>query len=162
MNSNLRLLAITASLVFSACAAPASVEGVFAGDGFRLDCETPLAKQNASKRDIVVVLSDHDDVTLRTVNVELPNVGALPLGQPLEVGTGAGDQPSVDVIVGDLVVETRSDGVEVLSSVNPVRAVSVGGSVTIESRADGVITGSFRVDLDDGGFLEGGFAAEEI
>lgn len=170
MNPTSRLLAVCASLGLAACAAPASVEGVFSGDGFRLDCETPLAKPTASGRDMLVVLAETDGETLRTVSVRLPRTADLPLGEPLAVGSGDGDdpRPSVDVVVGDLVVDTRSDGVQILSSENAVRAASAGGSLTLDERtgasadAPAELAGSFRVDLDDGGYLEGTFVAAPL
>jgi hypothetical protein len=161
MNTTPRLLVIAAALGMAACAAPASVEGVFSGDGFELHCDSPLSKVNESGRDRVVVMSDHDTETLRAVNVNLKHVAELPLGQLIEVGTGARDdeRPVVDVVVGKLVIDTRDDGVEILSSEDPTQATSVAGSLTIDERDDDVIAGSFHVDLDDGGYLEGSFVA---
>lgn len=169
MNATSRLMAVCASLGLAACAAPASVEGVFSGDGFRLDCETPLAKPTASGRDMLVVLAETDGETLRTVSVRLPRTAELSHGEPLAVGNGGDDaRPSVDVVVGDLVVDTRSDGVQILSSENAVRAASAGGTLTLDERtgasadAPAELAGSFHVDLDDGGYLEGTFVAAPL
>jgi hypothetical protein len=146
----------------TACAAPATVEGVFGGDSFRLESTTPLTKPTASGRDMVVVLSQVESETLRTVTLVLPHVASLPLGKPLDVGTGAyGDErPSLEVAVGDLLVETRADGVEIISATDAVIAATTGGTFTLDDRsAEGDIAGTFDVELDDGGYLQGTFVA---
>jgi hypothetical protein len=153
-------VALTAAVGAVGCGSPASVEGVFSARDFRLDCDVPLAKSTASGRDMIIVLSEHDRETLSTVNISLPGLMALPEGVEIEVGASVDEpRPMIDVVVGDLLVETRADGVEILSPVNARRASSVGGHIILESRsADGVV-GRFRVDLDDGGYLEGSFVA---
>lgn len=157
------LLPITVAAFLGAgaigCQAPGSVSGVFGGHEFSLRCESPLATSDASGRDSVVVLSEATRETLSTVNVRLRGVADLPIGEPASIGADDEGLPSVQVVVGDLVVETRADGVEILSAADPRRAASVGGTLTLESRdADGV-AGSFSAELDDGGFVEGFFAA---
>jgi len=142
------------------CQAPGSVSGVFGGEEFSLHCESPLAAADASGRDSVVVLSEATNETLSTVNVRLRGVGELPLGEPVAVGSDDDGAPSVQVVVGELVVETRADGVEILSAADPQRAASVGGTLTLESRDATGVAGSFSAELDDGGFVEGFFAAE--
>jgi hypothetical protein len=144
-----------------ACAAPASVEGVFSGQKFRLDSDAPLSMPTASGRDMVVVLSQFDTETLRTVSVKIPAYASLPLGEALAVGTGAyGDErPSIDVAVGVLLVETRPDGAEILSATDAEVATTVAGTFTLVDVSDAAIAGAFRVDLDDGGYLEGSFVA---
>ncbi len=141
------------------CAVPASVDGVVQGDGFSLRCTSPLSKPNASGRDTVVVLAEQDSETLRTVTVTLHAVADMPLGTPVAVGTGDDGLSSVQVAYGDKVVETRKDGVELVSSVNNVFSGSVGGTVILDERTPDEISGHFRVDLDDGGYLEGVFTA---
>ena len=142
-----------------ACQAPASVNGVFGGQDFSLRCESPLAASDASGRDSVVVLSEASSETLSTVNVRLRGVNDLALETPIQVGADDAGQPSIQVVVGALVVETRADGVEILSAADPRRAYSVDGTLTLQTRdADGV-AGSFSAELDDGGFVEGFFAA---
>lgn len=146
----------------SACGAPATVEGVFANDTFRLESESPLTKPTASGRDMVVVLSQVDSETLRTVTLVLPQIKELPLGEVLDAGTGAygDDRPSLEVAQGDLLVETRPDGVDIISSTNNVFAHATAGTFTLDERnVDGSLAGSFSIDLDDGGFLEGSFVA---
>lgn len=162
MQATKGLVALAALAVASACSAPATVEGVFASDAFRLESQDPLTKPTASGRDMVVVLSQADSETLRTVTMLLPQIAGLPLGETLDVGTGdfGDDRPSLEVAQGDLLVETRSDGVDIISSTNNVFANATGGSFTLDDRsADGTLAGSFSVDLDDGGFLEGSFLA---
>ncbi len=142
-----------------ACQAPASVDGVFAGEDFSLRCESPLAASDASGRDSVVVLSEAAHETLSTVNVRLRGVAELPLGEAVAVGAVDEGVSTVQVVVGTLVVEKRADGVEILSAADPRRASSVAGTVMLETRdADGV-AGTFSAELDDGGFVEGFFAA---
>lgn len=142
-----------------ACQAPASVDGVFGGEDFSLRCESPLAASDASGRDSVVVLSEATSETLSTVNVRLRHIADMPLGKPVSVGTEEEGHSTVQVVVGALVVEERADGVEILSAADPRRAASLTGTLTLETRdADGV-AGSFSAELDDGGFVEGFFAA---
>lgn len=159
----LRRLQITAAVLLvgasAACQAPGSVSGVFSGEDFALRCESPLATSDASGRDSVVVLSETSTETLSTVNIRLRNVGELPIGLTTEIGADDEGLPSIQVVVGALIVDTRSDGVEVLSAADPVRASSVAGSLTLESRTDVGVAGSFRANLDDGGFVEGFFDA---
>lgn len=158
-----RLQPITVAALLAAgtvgCQAPGSVSGVFGGEEFSLRCESPLAASDASGRDSVVVLSEATSETLSTVNVRLRGAAGLPIGEPVAVGTDDEGLPTVQVVVGDLVVETRSDGVEILSAADPQRATSVGGTLTVESRDQDGVAGSFSAELDDGGFVEGFFAA---
>lgn len=144
-----------------ACEAPAMVEGIFAHERFRLESEAPLSKENGSERDMLVVLSQVDGETLSTISLMLPDFVSLPLGAAVAVGTGAATdpRPSLEVAVGALLVETRADGVEVLSSTDATIAVTVGGAFTLEDASEGQITAAFRVDLDDGGYLAGSFTA---
>jgi hypothetical protein len=159
VNTTRLALPIILASLSAACAAPGSVEGVFSDAEFRLECEKPLSKATASGRDKIVVLAEFDTETLRTVSIGLPHFAELPVGEELAVGSGAPDdqRPSVDVVVGALHVDTRSDGVEVLSPSDPVRAASLAGSLTLDEKDDELVAGSFQVDLDDGGFLEGTF-----
>lgn len=157
------LLPITVAAFLGAgaigCQAPASVNGVFGGQDFSLTCESPLAASDASGRDSVVVLSEATSETLSTVNVRLRGIADLPIGAPSPIGADDEGLPSVQVVVGELVVETRADGAEILSAADPRRAASLAGTLTLETRdADGV-AGSFSAELDDGGFVEGFFAA---
>lgn len=152
--------ALVAVLAGSACAAPANVDGVVRGDGFTMRCMSPLTKPTASGRDRMVVLADHDSETLRSVNLHLKNVASLPLNVAVDVGVAEDpDAPSLEAVVGDLVVDTREDGVQLLSSDNDRRAASIGGTLTVTELDDTQVSGTFHVDLDDGGYLEGEFTA---
>ena len=142
-----------------ACQAPAAVDGVFSGEDFSLRCDSPLATGDDSGRDRVVVLSETTSETLSTVNVRLRNVAQLPLETEVDLGSDDDGLPSVQVVVGALIVETRADGVEVLSPADPVRAGSVTGALTLQSNTAEGVAGSFRADLDDGGYVEGFFDA---
>lgn len=157
----LRPSLVIAAVVLSGCSAPGAVEGVFSDASFHLLCAQPLAKPVASERDMLVVLSEHDSETLRTVNVRLPGAATWVVGEPVRVGRGAPDtdSPTVEVTVGDLLVDVRGDGVEILSSTNTVRASSVGGTLVLEERSADGVSGTFDVQLDDDGYLEGHFAA---
>jgi hypothetical protein len=160
MTSALRpMIAAVAVLGAVACSAPASVDGVVRGDGFSLRCTSPLTKPTASGRDRVVVLAAHDSETLRSVNLHLKDVAGLPLNTPLTVGSAESPLPSVEAVVGDLVVETREDGVQLLSSDNNRSAASTSGTLTLTELDDAGVAGTFHVDLDDGGYLEGEFTA---
>jgi hypothetical protein len=141
------------------CSAPASVNGVVRGDGFTLTCDNPLTKPVAAGRDRVVVLAEQDAETLRTVQLTFPSANSLPLNAPIVVGPDGGTQPSLDVMVGKLDVETRSDGVQIISSDNPTTSTSTRGTVTLTELDDAGAAGHFRVNLDDGGYVEGDFTA---
>lgn len=135
------------------CAAPASVDGVFHNSSFQVHAADPLMKATASGRDKLVVLSEHDSETLRAVNLTLVGVDDLALDTPAPIGDG------VEAIEGHVVIDTRADGVEVVSSENDTRAQSTGGTVTLTERTADALSGTFQVDLDDGGYLDGVFTA---
>ena len=158
--SNL-IVAVAVVVASVGCAVPASVDGVLKGQGFTLRSNSPLSKPDASGRDTVVVLSEMESETLRTVNLHITNTADIALGAAVEIGTGAFEdkRPSVLVTEGDLVTETREDGVNVISSENDVRAESVSGTLTITERTADEISGSFHADLDDGGYVDGVFTA---
>lgn len=163
MNAPLRLvrslLAAALAVAAGACAAPATVEGVFGGEDFRLDSDAPLSKPTGSGRDMVIVLSQIDSETLSTVSLTLPLFTSLPIGEAVDVAAYGGQQPSLKATVGDLLVEARPDGAEIISSTNARVASAVGGTFTLDDATDTEIAGSFSIDLDDGGFLEGSFVA---
>lgn len=110
---------------------------------------------------MVVVLSQIDTETLSTISVTLPGFSALVLAETVEVGTGSYRdlRPSLKVAVGALLVETRPDGAQIISSTDAVVAASVGGTFTLDGASDDEIAGTFDVDLDDGGYLAGSFVA---
>lgn len=156
------LLATLALMPISiACGAPGMADGVFSHADFSLRSDDPLAQVGGSQRDMLVVMAETENETLRTVAVGLNRFLSLPRGTPAEAGTGEpGDlRPFVEVTVGALIVEERNDGVQLISSVDPVRATSVAGTVTLEE-LEPEVSGTFAVDLDDGGHLVGSFVAQ--
>ena len=157
------LIGVSASLAVG-CAAPGSVEGVVRHDGFTLRADHPLTKPIASGRDRIVVLAEQDSETLRTLQLTLPDAATLPLGKAVSIGRapefGSGQQPSLQVSVGAVEIETRSDGVEVISATDATTSSSVRGSITLTELDDAGIAGSFHADLDDGGYVDGEFVAE--
>ena len=110
---------------------------------------------------MVIVLAQSDDETLSTIGIVVPAFASLAPGAPVTVGAGAnGDpRPSLKVAVGALLVETRADGAELISSTDAIGAATVGGTFTLEGVSETEIAGSFTVALDDGGYLEGAFVA---
>jgi hypothetical protein len=154
----LMVVALAALGLGSGCALP-NIEGIFGGEDFALFDDTPEARGQTNDR-LVLVFLEHNDVELRTVTVELRNVEALPRGVPLEVGAGdfADLRPVVDVVQGTLVETIRDDGVRILSTTDDARrARSVSGTLTLDDTA--TVGGSFRADLDDGGWLQGLFGS---
>jgi hypothetical protein len=149
--------ALVASVFAVGCGAPGTVEGIFDQADFSLRTNDPLARASGSDGDVVVVLAEQDGETLRTVTVSLPRAEHMPRQKAVEVGPEA-TQPSIEVTVGRLTREDRGDGVEVISSEDATRAQSTGGTVTIEDLAPDV-AGTFSIELDDGGHLDGVFTA---
>lgn len=143
------------------CALPV-IEGVFDSRDFAIFDETPEARGQARDEVLLVFLEMDGDESLRTVSVDLRAVSSLPVGEPLDVGDGTfgDDRPNVEVVEGSIVSEALPDGGQLISTGDDAkRAMSVSGSVTLDDNADGAVAGSFRVDLDDGGYLEGRFAS---
>jgi hypothetical protein len=141
------------------CALPV-IEGIFDQRDFALFDDTPEARGEAAGETLLVFLDvDSNARKLRTVSVGLRDVARLPVGDALEVGSGAWDdaRPSVEVVEGTLVEEALSDGGTLMTTGDDARrAVSATGTITLDDAGD-TIAGSFKVDLDDGGFLEGSF-----
>lgn len=140
------------------CAVPAEVEGIVRGEEFLVRDPRPASKATASGRDAYLVLSENDGATMRTVTVRIPNVADMPLGEEVAVGgrENASGLPHVEVAQGALVKETRSDGATILSQADPTFAISTTGSLRLDERGED-LAGSFLVDLDDGGWVEGVF-----
>jgi hypothetical protein len=160
---SLAILGSVLTVLATGCAAPGWADGIFGETDFELRSQDPLAQAGGSERDMLVVMAEIDGETLRTVSIGLNRFQTLPHGEPVDAGDGSpGDaRPFVDVTVGELVREDRGDGVEIISSDNATRAASTGGSVTLDELG-AQVAGSFRVDLDDGGYLEGSFLAERV
>jgi hypothetical protein len=160
----MRPIALLILLLTGACGAPVTVEGVFASEPFSLRSERPIGTEAASGRDIVVVMTERAGETLKTVTVELRGIEHLPLGKPVAVGSGARDdvRPTLDVAVGPLVVDTRPDGVEVWTAADPNRGLATGGFIQLDARDGDSVSGTFEVELDDGGHLTGSFVAAMV
>lgn len=140
------------------CAVPAEVEGIVRGEQFQVRDPRPASKATSAGRDAYLVLSENDGATLRTVTVRLPDIATMPVGEDVSVGPRENDQglPHVEVSEGALVKETRGDGALILSAADPQFATSTGGTLRLDEKGED-LAGSFRVDLDEGGWLDGVF-----
>jgi hypothetical protein len=141
------------------CALP-NIEGIFADEDFALLDNSPEARGQQNDR-LVLVFLEHNDEELRTVTVELRDLSTMPRGIELEVGDGIfGDpRPVVDVVQGTLIKTIRDDGIPILSTTDDARrAKSVSGTLILDDSID-TVGGTFRVDLDDGGYLNGLFGS---
>jgi hypothetical protein len=149
---------LVAVMCLTACAVPAEVEGIVSGEEFLVRDPRPASKATAEGRDAYLVLSENDGATMRVVTVRMPDVAAMPLHE--DVAVGARDDGSglshVEVAHGALLVETRSDGAQILSQKDPQFAMSTAGTIRLDERGED-LSGAFHVDLDDGGYLDGVF-----
>jgi hypothetical protein len=147
----------------SGCALPV-IEGVFDSRDFAIFNDTPEARGQSGDEVLLVFLELDDSANaLRTVSVDLRELTSLPVGEVLDVGTGAfGDaRPNVEVVEGTIVRDVLDDGGELISTGDDAkRASSVAGTLTLDTNEAGNVVGSFRVDLDDGGYLAGSFASK--
>jgi len=158
----LAVVAIASLLAGSGCALPV-IEGVFDDRDFAIFNDVP-ENRGQSGDHVLLVFVDVDDTALRTVSVDLRAVSTLPVGDDIDVSEAGGDdRPVVEVVEGTLIrqeVEGRPDLITVDD--DAVRARSMGGALTLsENDGTGGVVGSFKVDLDDGGFLEGSFTARQ-
>ena len=165
MNGNssqvcLAVVALASLLAGSGCALPV-IEGVFDDRDFAIFNDVP-ENRGQSGDHVLLVFVDTDETALRTVTIDLPAVSTLDVGVAHDVSDAGGDdRPVVEAVEGTLIRETIEGRGDLITVGNDaVRARSVGGNVTFsENNDDGDLVGSFRVDLDDGGFLEGTFTA---
>ncbi|MDP2341366.1 MAG: hypothetical protein Q8O67_10430 [Deltaproteobacteria bacterium] len=158
----LAVVALASLLAGSGCALPV-IEGVFDDRDFAIFNDVP-ENRGQSGDHVLLVFVDTDETALRTVSVDLRAVSTLPVGEDIDVSEAAGEErPAVEVVKGTLIRETvegRPDLITVAD--DAVRARSIGGSLNLsENDGTGGVVGSFRVDLDDGGFLEGSFTARQ-
>ena len=156
----LAVVALASMLAGSGCALPV-IEGIFDDRDFAIFNDTPQNRGQSGDH-VLLVFVDTDETRLRTVTIDLNAVSTLETGVAHDVSEAGGDaRPVVEAVEGTLIrqaVEGRSDLITVDD--DAIRARSVAGSVTLtENSDDGDLIGSFRVDLDDGGFLEGSFTA---
>lgn len=158
-------LAMVAVLVSggTGCALPV-IEGIFDSRDFVIFDDTPEARGHSDDEILLVFLELEGGETerLRTVSVDLRAISTLPVGEAIDVGDGSfGDtRPNIEVVEGSVVREQVARGTLISTGDDAKHAMSVDGTVTLEhNEASGAVVGSFRVDLDDGGYLEGRFAS---
>lgn len=167
MTSSLHTLCLAFAVTGWSMGCAPAIEGIFDDRDFALFDDVPEARAQVND-DVVLVFADIDEDAghIRTVSVDLRGLSALGVDDAVAVGTKAWDdaRPCVDAVEGPLVVEEIPGGGRLFSvdADAAVRAVSVGGTITLtENDADsGAVAGSFRVDLDDGGYLEGAFRSQ--
>jgi hypothetical protein len=159
-------LAMVAVLVSggSGCALPV-IEGIFDRRDFAIFDDTPEARGQSGDGVLLVFLELEGQGTserLRTVSVDLRDLPSIPLGEVVEIGDGSlsDPRPNVEVVEGAVVREEVASGTLISTGDDAKRATSVSGTLSLEERGDdGGLTGSFRADLDDGGYLEGRFSS---
>jgi hypothetical protein len=158
-------LAMVAVLVSGStgCALPV-IEGIFDRRDFAIFDDTPEARGQSGDGVLLVFLElegQGEQERLRTVSVDLRALSTLPVGEAIDVGDGSygDDRPNVEVVEGGVVREQVAQGTLLSTADDAKRARSIEGAVTLEHNDGGDVIGSFRVDLDDGGYLEGRFAS---
>jgi hypothetical protein len=159
-------LAMVAVLVSGStgCALPV-IEGIFDRRDFAIFDDTPEARGQSDDEVLLVFLElegEGDSERLRTVSVDLRAISSLPVGEAIAVGDGSfsDERPNVEVVEGSVVREQVANGTLISTGDDAKRAMSIDGSITLEQNDDdGSVAGTFRVDLDDGGYLEGRFAS---
>jgi hypothetical protein len=150
-------LAVAASaLLASACASPGVVDGVVEEQDFSIRDDAPELRPQPDDG-LIVVLSEEVGSTLRVVSLTLPDPSSLDGTAAISARDDA--DIKLSVAQGDLVEQVRSDGVRVLSTDNTRFTDVAEGQVTVEV-VDGLLLGSLEAQLEDGGWLEGSFAAE--
>jgi hypothetical protein len=168
MKTDMTRICLAMAAVFvsgsTGCALPV-IEGIFDRRDFAIFDDKPEARGQSDDEVLLVFLEmegDGADERLRTVSVDLRGVSQLPVGEAIDVGDGSfsDGRPNVEVVEGSVVREQVAGGTLISTGDDAKRAMSVEGIVTLEQNdADGSVAGSFRVDLDDGGYLEGRFAS---
>jgi len=160
----LRAVAAAALLVLGSlitgCGAQGTVEGVFHDQDFSITDFAPKAHFNQKAQMAVVTISEGlmegDREVLRLVTLKLNGSDDLSVGDVIDVD---GDHAEMDVSTGDLERIELANGNTLISSSNNDFASAVSGTITLDS-VDDVLAGTFSVDLDDGGYLEGTFAVD--
>ena len=150
-------LAAALTCVATACGAPGQVEGVVERQGFWVHDTAPASRWSSDGR-LVVMLSEDDGQTLRVVSLQLLRAQELPEGKPIQIGPKDSGLPYLDVAQGELEVSLRSDGARILSTKDTRYSRATRGTVEIRW-LDGDLQGTFHVELDDGGYLDGSFLA---
>jgi hypothetical protein len=151
----LRLIIVATTLMLGvACAAPATVDGVVAGDTFTIRDDDPTLRPR--HEGATLVLADQSGNMLRIVTITLPDVDTLPLEEDIPFADNADEGPVLEASFGTVEEIVRSDGVKVLNSTDSVGYTALEGTLRIET-AEPLLSGSFRATLDEGGALEGSF-----
>ena len=158
----LAVAAVLSSGISSGCALPV-IEGIFDSRDFAIFDDTPEARGQSGEQVLLVFLETDDAAnTLRTVSIDLIDMASLHVGEDIDVGSGAfGDaRPNIEVVEGSIVRDELPGGGELISTGDDAkRAISVEGSVLLSQNDDEAVVGTFRVDLDDGGYLAGSFTS---
>lgn len=147
------------ALFSSACSVPGIVDGIVEEQGFVIRDDSPQLRPQ-EEDSVILVLSQESGDTLRVVSLHLPELAALPAGESAPIEARDSDRVWLQVAQGDVQSEVRSDGVRVVSALQPRFVHATGGDVSL-SRVDGLLLGSFRAELEDGGWLEGSFEVPE-
>ena len=158
---SLPLIVLGAGVVFVTgvgCGVPGLVNGIVQQRDFSLECEVPLAKVDGPSDSLLVVLSQHDEETLRTVSLSLPAREHVRLGEEYPVGKD--EDVAIEAVVGGLVEEELSDGRVLVYHDDPVQSEAMGGTLRLSQYDNDQVAGSFAVDLDDGGYLDGSFSID--
>lgn len=159
----LALATVGLMLASTGCSLPA-IEGIFDDRDFAVFDDTPEARGQVDD-EVLLVFVDIDDntQTMRTVSVDLKVIDTLDVGVALDIGDGSfdDDRPSIEAVEGPLVTEQIASGTLVtVDADRAAKAVATGGTVTLSENGS-TIAGDFKVDLDDGGYLEGTFRSAE-
>jgi hypothetical protein len=110
----------------------------------------------------ILVLSEESNGLLKVVTISIPQPDEQPLNTAIPIGSTIKSDallPGVEVAVGDVVEEERSDGARIVSAEDPDFAHSEKGSITLYEKG-ATLSGEFSIDLDDGGHLDGTFQVE--
>lgn len=144
------LTALVVSTLASGCGAPA-IEGVFNDRAFAIANEQPERRGGGAT--LVFAEADDDAGLLRTVSIALPTTlrsGVMTVGAEV----------ALDVVEGTLVrvpLDNGSGKVLLTSGDDTTVAHACGGELAIDDVSAAGTSGSFTVDLDDGGHLDGWF-----
>jgi hypothetical protein len=153
------LAAALLAVLASACGVPGLVEGIVEQQGFTIRDEQPQLRPQGGDA-VILVLSQEVRDMLRVVSLHLPELAALPAGESAPIEGRDLGRVWLQVAQGTLQSEIRSDGVRVVSTHNARFVLATGGDVSL-ARVDGLLLGSFRAELEDGGWLEGSFEVAE-
>lgn len=150
--------ALAATVFASACDVSGFVEGIVDGHDFTVRDDRPdLRPQHDDAA--LVVLAEQEWGTLRVVSLHIPAFSTLEESQVLDLGLRQAGGAWVEVAQGPIDESVRSDGVTVLNTLSPTFVRGQGGTAALDL-VDGVLMGTLRTELEDGGWLEGTFEVE--